>query len=45
VGTVRRDCLDRLLILGGRGEPVEIATVIKRHDLLGGFLYEYEAAD
>jgi transposase InsO family protein len=80
VGSVRRECLDRLLIFGGRQlehvlrvyirhfneqrphraldlrppdrgsgtDPMLTETVhplqVRRHDLLGGLLHEYEAA-
>jgi putative transposase len=80
VGTVRRECLDRLLIFNRRqlerilhvyvrhynqqrphralalqapepspmpsprGEPIRAAIAIRRRDLLGGLIHEYEAA-
>ena len=80
VGSVRRECLDRLLIIGRRqlervlrvyvrhyneqrphraldlqapdprkmsatrGQPSASATVIRRRELLGGLIHEYEAA-
>ena len=80
VGSVRRECLDRLLIfsrrqlegvlrlyvrhynkrrphraldlqapdsssaLAARGDPITSATAVRRRDLLGGLLHEYEAA-
>jgi putative transposase len=80
VGSVRRECLDRILILGrrqlahvlrvyvchhnhhrphralclrppdpldappARGDPSQAAASVRRHDLLGGLLHEYQAA-
>jgi hypothetical protein len=80
VGSARRECLDRLLIVGrrqlervlcvyvrhynrrrshralelrppdltttpaARGDPVASAAAVRRRDLLGGLLHEYEAA-
>jgi len=80
IGSLRRECLDRLLILSRRqlervlrvyvrhynerrphralelqapdprttpsvtSQPVESASAIRRHDLLGGLIHEYEAA-
>jgi putative transposase len=80
IGTARRECLDRLLILGRRhlelvlrvfvrhynerrphralalsapdatpmpatrGDPLLSEATVRRHDLLGGLIHEYEAA-
>jgi putative transposase len=80
IGTARRECLDRILILGRRqlthvlqiyirhynthrphralslrppdppdapvapGDPAQVAALIRRRDLLGGLLHEYQAA-
>jgi putative transposase len=80
IGTVRRECLDRILILGRRqlthvlrvyarhyneqrphralslrppdpadapavrGDPIHVAASIRRRDLPGGLLHEYQAA-
>jgi putative transposase len=46
VGTVRRECLDRLLILDlrpplGRPQPIRPSGPIVRRDRLGGLIHEY----
>jgi putative transposase len=43
IGSVSRECLDRVLILGRR-QLERVLGVLRRHDLLGGLIHEYELA-
>ena len=40
VGTLRRECLNRLLIFG-RGQLEIALDRLRRHDRLGGLIHEY----
>jgi len=44
VSSLRRECLDRLLILGRRHLESVVHGRLRRRDLLGGLLHEYELA-